>query len=144
MSDCVYMLYQQCLEQYLSEHVNNALSCTVTREMISRSTTRSILYGLHSLDAPSSVDEFKFRMGYTARPVRQRVVFHPRVAPFISPFSYQVVRKLTRVFQGNPLLAKTEGMLRFYLEGRKPLSEQHLPSVLLKMMNGASQIAEKS
>lgn len=132
MGDCVYMLYQQCLEKFLPEHVNNALSFEVTQEMVSRAETKSILYGLHSLDAPASVDEFKFRMGYMARPVRQRVMFNPFLVPLFNPISYRVVRQLHEINVGNPTLAKTEGMIRFYLQGNRPLAEQNWPENLLE------------
>lgn len=130
MDDCAYMLYQQCHRDYLSEHVNNALSFVVTRAMVERPHVRSILYGLHSLDAPASVDEFKFRMGYSAKPVRQRVVFHPWLAPLFNPASHAVLRQLCRWRPENPTLAKTEGMLRFYLQGKRPLDQQTWPEAL--------------
>lgn len=130
MDDCAYMLYQQCHREYLADHVNNALSFVVTQTMVERPQIRSILYGLHSLDAPASVDEFKFRMGYTAKPVRQRVVFHPWLSPLFNSASHATVRQLRRWQPENPTLAKTEGMMRFYLEGRRPLSEQTWPEVL--------------
>jgi hypothetical protein len=130
MDECYYMLYQQCLRQYLPEHVNNALSFTVTQNLLTRPETKSILYGLHSLDAPASVDEFKFRMGYTARPVRQRVVFHPWLRPMFNPASHTVLRAVQRLRPGSPTLAKAEGMLRFYLQGRLPLERQEKPAGL--------------
>jgi len=40
---------------------------------------------------------------------------------------------LTRLFlsdKGNPLIAKAEGMLRFYLEGKLSLEEQNWPENL--------------
>lgn len=132
MSDCCYMLYQQAHRDYLSAHVNNALSFVVTQTMIKRDGVRSILYGLHSLDAPSSVDEFKFRMGYTARPVRQRVVFHPWIAPLFNRVTHAMIKQLMSWQPGNPTLAKAEGMIRFYLEGRLPLEQQVAPEVLRK------------
>ena len=130
MDDCCYMLYQQCHRDYLRDHVNNALSFVVTKTMMERPQINSILYGLHSLDAPSSVDEFKFRMGYTAKSVRQRVVFHPMVAPFFNKASHILIKRLCNLFPSNPFLAKTEGMVRFYLEGKRPLSEQTWPEPL--------------
>jgi hypothetical protein len=131
MDDCAYMLYQQCHRDFLADHVNNALSFVVTKTMIERPQIKSILYGLHSLDAPASVDEFKFRMGYTARPVRQRVVFHPWLAPAFNRVSYAAVQRLARWLPDSPTLAKTEGMLRFYLAGRRPLAQQPWPAALL-------------
>lgn len=130
MGDWCYMLYQQCHRDYLTQHVNNALGFIITRTMIERREIRAILYGLHSLDAPPSVDEFKFRMGYTAKPVRQRVVFHPWVRPFMNRASHVLLRAGLRLKPGQPTLSKAEGMLRFYLQGRLPLSAQTPPPPL--------------
>jgi len=142
MDDWCYMLYQQSLREYLGKYVNNALSYVVTRTMINRPNIRAILYGLHSLDAPPSVDEFKFRMGYTAKPVRQRVLFHPWLSPFFNRTSHAVIKQLLHWRPGNPVLAKAEGLLRFYLEGKRPLNEQTWPEGLadrkLELLEAAS------
>ncbi|HSL42290.1 MAG TPA: hypothetical protein VK897_02585 [Anaerolineales bacterium] len=130
MDDCYYMLYQQCLRQYLPENVNNALSFTVTQTLVNRPETKSILYGLHSLDAPPSVDEFKFRMGYIAKPICQKVVFHPWLGPLANNLSYAITRNLLKYLPGNPKISKAEGMLRFYLEGNLPLQKQSWPECL--------------
>ena len=130
VDDTCYMLYPQSHRQYFGTYVNNALSYTVSHEMLSRPGVRAIFYGLDSLDAPPSVDEFKFRMGYTARPVRQRVVFHPSLAPLFNRASHAVAKRLLRWRPGNPALPKAEGMLRFYLEGKRPLSQQSWPEGL--------------
>lgn len=131
MEECGYMLFQQCHRDYLSDHVNNALAFIVTQKLISRPNIDSVLYGLHSLDAPASVDEFKFRMGYRAKAVRQRVVFHPAIAPLFNRYSHAALRFLNRLMRGSPTLAKAEGMARFYLEGKCPLEEQSCPAALL-------------
>ena len=125
-----YMLYPQSHRKYFGEYVNNALSYTITHEMLSNREVREVFYGLHSLDAPPSVDEFKFRMGYTAKPVRQRVVFHPWMRPFINPASHALLRAGLKFRPGNPMLSKAEGMLRFYLQGHLPLCQQSLPPPL--------------
>jgi len=130
MQDCYYLRYQQCLRRYLPLHVNNALSFVVTQTIMARPAARSILYGLHSLDAPESVDEFKFRMGYEAKPVRQRVVFHPWLAPAVNRLGHALLRFMVRVRWGDHNLTKAEGMTRFYLEGRRPLRTQRLPGPL--------------
>lgn len=129
MGDCAYMLYQQCHRDFLREHVNNALGFAVSEEMIKRPGIKSIFYGLHSLDAPPSVDEFKFRMGYTAKPVRQRVVFHPWLRPAFNGATHAAVRALARL-SGSPALAKAEGLIRFYRQGLRPPDRQDIPSVL--------------
>ena len=126
VDDCCEMLYQQCLREYLPARVCNALCYVVTKTTTERPGIRSLLYGLQSLDAPASVDEFKFRMGYTAKPVRQRVVFHPWLAPFVGRGAHALLRRaLAR--RPQPALAKAEGMVRFYLEGKLPLQEQAAP-----------------
>ncbi len=71
--------------KYLREHVNNALFFTVSSNLLAREGVAGIFFTLQSLDAPESVDEFKFRMGLTPIPVRQRVVFNPCLQPFARP-----------------------------------------------------------
>ena len=130
VDDTYYMLYPQSHRQYLNYHVNNALSYAVSNELLSREGVRAIFYGLHSLDAPASMDEFKFRMGYRAKPLRQRIVFHPWLSPCFNGASHAVVHQLLRWRVSHPALAKVEGMVRFYLEGKLPLEEQRWPGVL--------------
>lgn len=130
MDDWGYMLYQQCHRDYLAKHVNNALSFVVTKALIGHPHINSILYGLHSLDAPPSVDQFKFRMRYTAKPVRQRVVFNPAFQPLVNPLTHSFLRAGLKFLPGNSTLAKAEGMVRFFLQGKKPLAEQVKPEPL--------------
>jgi len=73
-------------------------------------------------DAPASVAARKFRIGYTARPVRQRVVFHPLLEPIFLRVGYPAVRYLRQRKPGNPKPAKAEGLFRFALEGKRPLA----------------------
>jgi hypothetical protein len=114
MDGWAYMLYQQCHRDYLREHVNNALSFLVTQNLIRRPGIRGIFYGMQSLDAPASVDEFKFRMGYQAKPVRQQVVFHPYLAPLANRFTHRITKSLSAWNPKNHRLAKAEGMLRLF------------------------------
>ncbi len=146
MDDCVYMLSQQCHRQFLTAHVNNALSFTVTQAMLRRPGVRSIFYSLHSLDAPTSMDEFKFRMGYSARMVRQRVVFHPVLEPLVNPALHALFRTAKALRPGNPVLAKAEGMINFYLEGKRPLEEQARPALFshLEDIPNDEEIANKA
>lgn len=117
--DWCSILYQQSRTAYLSLAVNNTLTYVFTREVLTRPGSPKLFYGLQSLDAPSSVDEFKFRMGYVARPVRQRVIFHRRVEPFLNAVSHAALRSLVRWQPYNPWLAKAEGLIRLYLEGQR-------------------------
>ncbi len=127
---CCSILYQQSRSAYLSQGVNNLLTFAFTSHVLQRPETEAIFYGLESLDAPPSVDEFKFRMGYTAKPVRQRVMFHPWLSPLFNSVSHGALRQLRRWRPQTPTLAKAEGVLRFYLEGQRPLTEQTWPTAL--------------
>jgi hypothetical protein len=141
MQDCCYMLYQQCRHEYLTSHVNNALGFAVTQALLHRDGVRSVFYSLHSLDAPSSVDEFKFRLGFSPRPVRQRVVFHPLCAPFINPITHAFVRAAKALRPGSPFFAKTEGMVRFYIEGKKSVSQQMRHASFLQLEAARASLA---
>jgi hypothetical protein len=132
VGDCCQILYHQSLTDHMKFGINNALAFSVTNEMLTRPDVHSIFYGLHSLDAPCSVDEFKFRMGFSAKAVRQRVVPNPLVAPFFNGFTYAGIKAARTIFPGNPFFAKAEGMFRFYLEGKRPLAEQDWPEVLIE------------
>jgi len=130
LNDCFYILHQMSHRDFLHLKVNNALAYALSTEALKRTSVKWICYGLHSLDAPPSVDEFKFRMGYIPKPVRQRVVFHPLVEPLVNKASHKLLQRLLRRRPGHPTLSKAEGMFRFYLEGRKPLEEQAWPECL--------------
>lgn len=129
-ADTFSILYQQSCTDFLSLGVNNALTYQVTKEALSRTNINEMYYGLHSLDAPPSVDQFKFRMGYSARPVRQRVVFHPGLSPLVNGMSHALLRGIKQIQPSNSLIAKAEGMVRFYREGKLPSDQQNLPPIL--------------
>jgi len=126
--------------RFLREHVNNALFYTVSCDLLAREGVVELFFTLQSLDAPESVDEFKFRMGLQPVPVRQRVVFHPLFRPLATERSHAfLLRRLDRDRgdrasagrpQESPLLAKAEGMLRFHLGGRRAAEEQEWPACL--------------
>ncbi|MCE5208168.1 MAG: hypothetical protein LLG42_07630 [Chloroflexi bacterium] len=126
-SDCCEMLYQQCQREYMNDRVNNALTFVVSQTMMRRSTIKSIFYTLHSLDASPNVDEYKFRMNFKPKPVRQRVVFHPLFVLFANKNLYNIVAGLYKRNPKSHALAKTKGMLNFYLQGKLPLDQQIWP-----------------
>ncbi len=130
IDNTISIFYQQSLTQHLKFGINNTLTYVFTHEVLKRPQVRCIFYGLHSLDAPSSVDDFKFRMGYSPKPVRQRVIFNPLILPFLHPFSHSLLKTLRKVLPSSSQIAKAEGMVRFYLNGKHPLSEQEWPDVL--------------
>jgi hypothetical protein len=130
LDDYYCILHQQCLREYLAVNVNNALAFTFTQHMLGQSGIRSIFYGLHSLDANPALDQFKLHMGYTAKPVRQRVVFNPWCAPLVNRVTHRALAALVRLRPSSRTLAKGEGMMRFYLEGKQPIDQQSVPAIL--------------
>jgi hypothetical protein len=141
IDDTYYVPYAQSLRQYLDLHINNALFYQVSRYMLSQKGIAGIFFSLQSLDAPESVNEFKFRMSFIPQPVRQRVVFHPFIRPWISSRLYSLVCYLKNRDQRNTKLPKIEGMLRFYIEGEKPIIQQTCPECLKAYQN---QLLEKT
>ena len=127
---CYTMLFQQSDSDYLHLGANNVLAYTITNQVTERPGIESVFYGLHSLDASEDVDTFKFRMGFTAKPVRQRVVFNPLLAPAFNRFSHALVQRLIDRYPESSFLTKTEGMLRLYLQGQRPLDRQAVPAGL--------------
>lgn len=127
---CVTMPYEQSASAGLEHRVNNAIFFVVTRAALQRPDIGSVFFCLQSLDAPASMDEFKLRMGYTAKPVRQRVAVHPLVAPLLNRTSHAVLKRILALRPRQASLAKVEGMVRFFLEGRRQPGEQEWPEHL--------------
>lgn len=122
MDDCVCIIDQQSHRDFLELNVNNAITFLVSQQASAQPGVNLLFYGLESLDAPARVSEFKFHMGYEAKPVRQQIAFHPYLTPLVNKFSYRVSQYLGALSPKNRLLAKAEGMLRFCLaEKQSPL-----------------------
>lgn len=131
VEDTSTFLYSLSRQPYLHDRVNNALFYNVSTELLQRAGISRIFVTHQSLDAPAKLDDFKFRMGGIPVAIRQRVDFHPVLKPLISTPLYKGLNGLLRRDPGNPFLAKAEGILRFYLEGRHPLNEQNWPECLV-------------
>ncbi len=120
MEDCLCILDHQSHRQHLDLNVNNALTFVVSQHGVSLPGVRTLFYGLESLDAPERVAEFKFRMGYIAKPIRQRVVFDPKVDLLANRLSYRMTALMSKLCPANRRLAKATGMLRIYLAEKHP------------------------
>jgi hypothetical protein len=129
--DCYLMLYQQSLTEHLRFGINNALGFVFTQNALARTEVKRLFYGFESLDASWKVDEFKLRMGYTAEPVRQRVLFHPVLRPMVKPVMLAILKYLGGNILRSPRWLKAAGMMQFALEGSRPLSKQGWPECLL-------------
>ena len=130
VDDIIYVPYAASHRRFLRDHVNNALFYVASTNFLARSGITGIFFCLHSLDAPPTVDQFKFRMGFIPLPVRQRVVFHPWLKPFETQRVHNLLEYLSQRYPDNPALTKAEGMLRFNLKGKLPLDDQDWPEPL--------------
>jgi hypothetical protein len=122
--------HEQSASAHLEHRINNAIFFAVAQAAFKHPGISEVFFCLHSLDAPDSVDQFKFRMGFTAKPVRQRVVFHPVLAPVFNRASHAALQRLVCRYPDNPTWAKAEGMLRFHLEGKLAPAKQDWPECL--------------
>jgi hypothetical protein len=86
--------------------------------LMARPAVRMIHYSLQGVDAPATVDEFKFHLGYVRRPVRRHVVFHPVVAPLVNRTTHAILRSAHTRWARSSFLSKSEGMVRVFLESR--------------------------
>jgi hypothetical protein len=77
IDDVFNVPYAMSHRRFLGDHVNNAVFYSISCELLNRDGVNSVFYTVQSLDAPTNVDEFKFRMGFEPKAVRQCVDFHP-------------------------------------------------------------------
>jgi hypothetical protein len=130
------MPYELSHRKFLGKRIDHALCYDVSRNLLSRENVEGIFFKVQSLDAPSTADDFKLQMGLIPRPVRQKVDFHPWLKPLATTATHRLFEGLVQRKQGMPLLTKTEGMLRFYIEGKQPLMKQDLPTCLATSKRG--------
>jgi hypothetical protein len=130
LGDCVTYLSAQSLQELWPAHANHALAYEVTRNVLARPGVTMVHYGLQGLDASPSVDDFKCHLGFTRRPVRYHVEFHPLVAPFVNPATFGLLRRARERWHESAILAKGEGLARVYLEGRGPARTPGNPDTL--------------
>jgi hypothetical protein len=68
------------------------------------------------LDAPESLDKFKFRMGFCKKPMKQKFVFNPLISPFVTGFTHKCVQRISAAKPENDIFRKLDGIIRFHLE----------------------------
>lgn len=117
--------------EFVKMGVNHALYFSFAHEKLMDKNNKFIFFTLQSLDAPKSVDEFKFRLNLDPLAVRQRVVFHPAIKPFANLFFQNIIQHLNKGFKSNGI-SKLEGMINFYTQGCLPLEKQVWPECLQK------------
>jgi hypothetical protein len=116
MHDHFTILHHSSSTKYLPLYSNNALVYSVTKEKLSHPDINCLFYGPESLDAPESLDKFKFRMGFVKKPMKQKIVFNPIIKPFINSNSYKMFQWISNKYPSSDLLRKMVGVVDFFRE----------------------------
>lgn len=113
--DAVEFMLARSRNDNLGAYPNNALIFAVTEEMLVRRRVPEITFGLESLEPVEQLDQFKFSMGYEAKPIRQRIVFHPLLRPVLglAPVRRGLCRWLEAHAERGVAWRKAAGVLRF-------------------------------
>jgi len=114
MEDHLTILHHSSATEYLNLYPNNALVFYVTKLKLSSPGVNAVSYGPQSLDAPESLDIFKFRMGYKKKPMKQVIVFNPVIKPFINSLSQKIIEKLSELRPENDIFRKLAGIIQFF------------------------------
>jgi hypothetical protein len=117
--ETVDFLLARSRNDHLDAYPNNALIFSVVEELLARAGVREITFGLESLEPVAPLDQFKFSMGFRARPLRQCVRFHPLLRPVLRHpvVRAAVQRRANRPGPRDVVWRKAAGLLRFAEEG---------------------------
>ena len=102
------------LTQLRNKYSNNALSFTVAQQFLKNEKSNGICYGLGSLEETGQLDHFKSRMGWTVRPIKQRLIFSKKLKLVFSLAQEPSLKLLNMVFPKNYTVCKLTNMIRFY------------------------------
>ena len=116
MEDHFTILHQSSATEYLPLNPNHALVFHVTQLKLALPQVTAVFYGPQSLDAPESLDKFKFRMGFQKKPMKQSIVFHPICRPFVNEISYKLIRMVSAFNPESDVWRKLLGIIQFYME----------------------------
>ncbi len=83
VEDVLTILHQSSARDRLAHYPNNALVFEVTRRSLNDPRVRLVSYGLLGLTDNGSLEHFKFGMGFSLKPLGDRVVINPVLKPFL-------------------------------------------------------------
>jgi hypothetical protein len=115
MDDYFEILHHSSATEYLQLYPNNALVFYLTKLKLTSTEVNHVSYGPESLDAPESLETFKFRMGFEKLPMKQGIVFHPFIKPLINGLSCKLIHRIA-ARRSEDFWRKLDGVMRFYTE----------------------------
>ncbi len=105
---------------------NNGLVHFVLDYCLAQGHFREVVYGLSSIQEVgrgTSLDYFKKKVGFEARPVHRAFAFHPLARPLINPLTNWAVRRCLRFFPRSRILRKASGLLANSVEKKSAVRE---------------------
>ena len=93
---------------------NNALAFTVGQHYLVKMKFAGICYGLGSLEHTPELNHFKERMGWTLKPIKQRLVYARSMRLVCSLAQEPILKLLQGISPKNYTVRKTAAMIRLY------------------------------
>jgi hypothetical protein len=133
--DLAAFLLATCVEDWISfsayaanEHLNSCpnegLIYHLLQQFLAQGDGRVVSYGLSSIQEADNImtlDYFKKKVGFEARPIHRAFLFHPLLRPLVNPLTYWVLRRLVRRWPRSRLLRKGLGLAAVGLRYHAPL-----------------------
>jgi hypothetical protein len=98
----------------LKKYPNNALTFLVAQHFLKEKKCVGICYGLGSLEVTPYLDRFKERMGWTLKPIKQRLIFSKKFELAFSFAQEPSLKLLNMAFPKNYTVRKLTNMIRLY------------------------------
>ncbi len=98
----------------LKKYPNNALVFQASQHFFQKKGCKGICYGLGSLESTPSLDRFKQRMGWTFRPIKQRIVFSKAVRCGLALAQEPFLKVMDKAFPKSYTVRKASAMIRLY------------------------------
>lgn len=92
---------------------NNVLTFLVIKEMLSSRHLRGVITGVESFGELKGLDEYKVRMGYRRKYLRQKIMLNPMAIPFVNKFTIKIINNIASN-SNNDCLRKLMGFIRSY------------------------------
>jgi len=115
VEDWVHLLINRSMDSHLKAYPNNALVYAVVQMYLARPEISTICYGLESLAAPNTLNQYKESMGFVREQIYQRVVLRPVLRPLFNPAMRQLILRVALLRPSDMRLQKLAGLLRLVL-----------------------------
>lgn len=119
MPEITEMVIQNSDSDYLQYCPNNLLTYNVARHYLVETEKKvPLCYGLGSLEETPGLDDYKIRMGFTLKPIKQQIYFRKEIRWLLCPSLLKTFRFFNlNIFKGkNYKFDKSYALLKRYLE----------------------------